>query len=346
MEQIFRRQAVGFKINGSYGCVLRHKQNARLRYFHASFNNFSLCEAAKLITDHDDLQSFIANNLDVATLAERSSIEPMPNTEWRWIALTNVAIHVYHMLNQPIGGPPAKRALETTADDDDDDDDDDPDTRLSYKSVSKIPRLGDNLCFFKALALHIGAATRVERSQRPAKALFDAWRTRAGKSTREFQGVILEDLTDLESFFGLEIFVNTLKSINEATTVAKLLRRPVKRDHASHPPMRLHLTSDQRHFHYIRNMTLYSRNFACKKMINDIDSADGVYEVSMNPSTIKLDLPIQIPFFVYQYAKLRMLRLKYEVLDRYLDPRVWSCLYTDTDSLYFDAAYDDFRDLV
>ena len=81
-------------------------------------------------------------------------------------------------------------------------------------------------------------------------------------------------------------------------------------------------------------------------LINDIDSADGVYEVSMNPSTIKLDLPIQIPFFVYQYAKLRMLRLKYEVLDRYLDPRVWSCLYTDTDSLYFDAAYDDFRDLV
>jgi len=43
------------------------------------------------------------------------------------------------------------------------------------------------------------------------------------------------------------------------------------------------------------------------------------YEVKSFKETVKLDLPLQIGFFVYGYAKLRMLQFYYDFLDYYLD---------------------------
>ena len=40
--------------------------------------------------------------------------------------------------------------------------------------------------------------------------------------------------------------------------------------------------------------------------LNPID--DNTYEVESSKKKIKLDLPLQVGFFVYQYAKLRMLQ--------------------------------------
>lgn len=46
---------------------------------------------------------------------------------------------------------------------------------------------------------------------------------------------------------------------------------------------------------------------------------EGVYEIKSAKKRVKLDLPIQIGFFVYQYAKLRMLEFYYHCIDKYLD---------------------------
>lgn len=40
------------------------------------------------------------------------------------------------------------------------------------------------------------------------------------------------------------------------------------------------------------------------------------YEVESCKKAIKLNLPIQVGFFVYQYAKLRMLHVYYDFLDK------------------------------
>ena len=45
---------------------------------------------------------------------------------------------------------------------------------------------------------------------------------------------------------------------------------------------------------------------------------ENTYEVQSCKKTIKLNLPSQIGFFVYQYAKLRMLQF-YDFFDKYLD---------------------------
>ena len=51
--------------------------------------------------------------------------------------------------------------------------------------------------------------------------------------------------------------------------------------------------------------------------LNTID--DDMYEVQSSKKKIKLGLPLQVGFLVYQYAKLRMLQFFYYCLDKYID---------------------------
>ena len=76
------------------------------------------------------------------------------------------------------------------------------------------------------------------------------------------------------------------------------------------------------------------------------EEQEGIYEVTQNYKHIRLDQPIQIPFFVYQYAKMKMLEFYYDLLDRYLVHRKWGPMYSDTDSMYLSISGTGFRDIV
>ena len=62
------------------------------------------------------------------------------------------------------------------------------------------------------------------------------------------------------------------------------------------------------------------------------DLGDGVYEVELTKKTISLNLPIQIGFFVYQYAKLRMLQFYYDFLVKFVHLTDFEMCEMDTDS--------------
>ena len=49
-------------------------------------------------------------------------------------------------------------------------------------------------------------------------------------------------------------------------------------------------------------------------------------------SVVKYTLPLHIGFFVYQYAKLRMLQFHYEFVDRYVERPLFQYCEMDTDS--------------
>lgn len=67
-----------------------------------------------------------------------------------------------------------------------------------------------------------------------------------------------------------------------------------------------------------------------------IDNIDKkTYEVqSCKKKTIKLNLSMQIGFFVYQYAKLSMLEFYFDFLDKYLNRSDFQYTVMDTDSAY------------
>ena len=73
---------------------------------------------------------------------------------------------------------------------------------------------------------------------------------------------------------------------------------------------------------------------------------EDTYEVESCKKTIKLNLPIQAGFFVYQYAKLRMLQSYYDFLDKCLDRGDFQMCEVDTDSAYIAISGDSVESLV
>ena len=70
------------------------------------------------------------------------------------------------------------------------------------------------------------------------------------------------------------------------------------------------------------------------------------YEVESFKKSIKLNLPIQVHFVVYQYVKLRMLQFYYDFLDRYLDCVNFQMCEMDTDSTYITITGNSVEPLV
>ena len=79
----------------------------------------------------------------------------------------------------------------------------------------------------------------------------------------------------------------------------------------------------------------------------DLDELDeDFFEVSFNKKSIEFKLPIQIGFFVYGYAKLRMLQFYHEFLSYYVDKKDFECLEMDTDSLYMALSGPSFEAVI
>ena len=74
--------------------------------------------------------------------------------------------------------------------------------------------------------------------------------------------------------------------------------------------------------------------------------SDDLYEIQMAKKMIKYDLPLQIGFFVYQYAKLRMLQFYYDFMMKYVDPRDFEYVEMDTDSAYIAIASDSIEKVI
>ena len=73
---------------------------------------------------------------------------------------------------------------------------------------------------------------------------------------------------------------------------------------------------------------------------------EDAYEIEMNKSVVKYTLPLHIGFFVYQYAKLRMLQFYYDFVDRYVERPLFQYCEMDTYSAYIALAGESIDGLV
>ena len=73
---------------------------------------------------------------------------------------------------------------------------------------------------------------------------------------------------------------------------------------------------------------------------------EDAYEIEMNKSVVKYTLPLHIGFFVYQYAKLRMLQFYYDFVDIYVERPLFQYCEMDTDSAYIALAGESIDGLV
>ena len=87
---------------------------------------------------------------------------------------------------------------------------------------------------------------------------------------------------------------------------------------------------------------LYCGEASASRHINDplfhkldpVNDDESVHEVHMHKKTIVYDLPHTIGFFVYQYAKMRMLEFYFDFMVKFVDPKDFQYCEMDTDSAY------------
>lgn len=100
------------------------------------------------------------------------------------------------------------------------------------------------------------------------------------------------------------------------------------------------------------NQTRYVKEATAATLINNKQFkdynqvSDNLFEVTSSKVRIVHKEPIVVGFFILQYAKLRMLELYYNFLDKYCDKTKFVEIEMDTDSLYMSMSVDSVNDLV
>jgi hypothetical protein len=101
---IFKTQSSAFKINLSFGFILRNKISGELRYFHSSQNvSGRFLDAPHLITDAFDFQTFVQSFVEQDILSW--AILQRPNSEWICELVTNATFYLNFIHDHPIGCP-------------------------------------------------------------------------------------------------------------------------------------------------------------------------------------------------------------------------------------------------
>ena len=238
LRQLFEEQTTAFKVNLSFGFILKQKVTGRLRYYHSSNNCCGrLLEEPSLITNRDDFDRFLARIQESDIL--QWAVAQRPNSDWVCEHVTNATFFLNRIVDHPIGCVGINL----------------PDYVKNNKAIFGLEKdcyskttYNDNLCLFRCLALHLG---------REAAALYAEY---TDTSVHDFAGVTLDELDKVETTFKTNVFVYKLVEIADGKTTAELVRRSM-----GHYTETMYLNLYEAHFSYIKDIRMYSHSYKCSK---------------------------------------------------------------------------------
>ena len=161
LNQVFADQSTVFKLNISFGFILRNNETGESQYHHSSRNNNQAFDAPFQISNATDLQQVhdALQNLDILEWVRQQR----PNSKWVVDMVTNVTYFVTKIKGHPIGRGKnlphyivENRGI----------------VPLDSKEKTGKP-YNDNLCFFRALALHNGCQKK--NLERDTKHYYERW---------------------------------------------------------------------------------------------------------------------------------------------------------------------------
>ena len=100
-ERIMRNQLTRFKLNYSFGYVLRNIDTDEFRYSHPSSNNAQLLDMAVTISSSNELEEFLRKTAAEDFFENFSR----PDTKWKIVRITNLVFYINHLANAPLSGP-------------------------------------------------------------------------------------------------------------------------------------------------------------------------------------------------------------------------------------------------
>ena len=168
------------------------------------------------------------------------------NTKWRFFKLTNLAIFAALIRDIPMGCKDAvlpeslhrNRSINC----------------LTYEQNTKKP-YKDNLCLFRAFALHLHGNERLEEETSKLFNLFLANCTNPDPS--KIQGVCMDDIPSVEDIVGINIFIYDIDLIDGAMVVQHA-RRSIKKYEKN-----VQLIRYNSHICYVDNINALFKAFRC-----------------------------------------------------------------------------------
>ena len=232
LGHIFAAQTTAFKINISYGFILRNRTSGRYRYYHSSCNCCGrYLDEPSLITNAETFENFLERIKEPDIL--KWALSQRPNSDWVVELVTNATIFVNRILQHPIGCvgivlPPHVKYNQSV-------------TGLEKDHYGR-PYI-DNLCLFRCMGLHLG---------HDPNTLYAKY---TDQPVETFEGVTIDELQKVETLFEVNIIVYKLSD-----TSAQLVRRSLGK-HASTMYVNLHETQGS----LIHDIKGYSRSYRCSK---------------------------------------------------------------------------------
>ena len=234
---LFDQQTTAFKVNVSFGFVLREKENDRLRYYHSSNNCCGrYLEEPALITNRDDFDRFLARIQESDIL--QWAVAQRPNSDWVCELVTNATFFLNKIVDHPIGclGVNLPTYVKNNK------------SIICLETDSHGVIYIDNLCLFRCLGLHLG---------REAAALYAEY---TDTSVHDFAGVTLDDLHKVESKFETNVVVYQLVEIDNGKTMAELVRRSPAQYQET-----MYVNLHESHYSYIQDIGKYCHSYRCRK---------------------------------------------------------------------------------
>ena len=249
LRQLFQEQTTDFKVNLSFGFILKQKVTGRLRYYHSSNNCCGrLLEEPSLLTNRGDFDRFLARIQESDIL--QWAIAQRPNSDWVCEHVTNATFFLNRIVQHPIG------CVGVTL----------PDYVKNNKAIVGLAKdehgatYNDNLCLFRCLALHQGCDVR--RLETTVVTLYAKY---TDIPVHDFAGVTIEDVHKVETKFKTNVVIYQLVKTPDGKTVAELVRRS-----AAQYPETMYVHLYETHFSYIRDMKKFSHSYRCSKCENSM----------------------------------------------------------------------------
>ena len=183
-DHFFNNLKCAAKLNLAFGFILKNTEDGGFRYFYAHENN-TLLDRSKHVCTHDDLAKLkdFLNHTDVI----ESCSQERTNTKWRFNKLTNLTVLAALLKDVPMVCKTAvlpKLLLKNHTV-----------NCLTFEESTRQP-YNDNLCLFRALALHLHGTQRLEEE---TSKLFNLFINKMdGLSADQFHGVHMNDISFVE----------------------------------------------------------------------------------------------------------------------------------------------------
>ena len=228
------------KVSLDSGFILKNIEDGLFRYFYAHENN-TLLDRSKLVCTRDDLAK-LKNFLNKTDVIESCSQERM-NIMWRFYKLTNLTVFAALLKDVPMRCKnavlteplPKNHTLNS----------------LTYDKNTRQP-YNDNLCLFRALALHLHGTQRLEVE---FSKLFNFFINKMdGLSPNQFQGVHMNDFPIVADLLTLNIVLYDADFVDDI--IRELARRSVRKYENS-----LRLFRYNNHICYVNNINASFQSF-------------------------------------------------------------------------------------